>query len=189
MERKTNARLLIDPAIVERIGNANRTLWHAAHADGSDNRINAEEIMDVSSYSTSLGILDAIGQWIRKTFRNRNKSNDDLQAEKEAAKINTTCDALEVMLEDYLKAAQHGTIDEESLTELIDTLTLMQQYRQAGTISVAGKIELEQIRKSITEFTQAVTGKGMQKIKEQTDEFGAIKEQLLLQREWLQQTE
>ena len=95
--------------------------------------------MEASSYGMFLGILDAIGQWIRKTFRNRNKSNDDLQAEKEAVKINTTCDALEVMLEDYLKAAQHGTIDEESLTELIDTLTLMQKYRQGGTISVAGK--------------------------------------------------
>lgn len=74
-ERQTNARLLIDPAIVERIGNANRTLWHAAHVDEPDNRINAEEIMDVSSYNTSLGILDARRSISGKTNEVR-RSND-----------------------------------------------------------------------------------------------------------------
>ena len=59
-------------------------------------------------------MIAAVSQGIRKLFRNRNKSWQDLEDEKEAYRINKTCGSLEEMLLEYLRAAQEGTaVDQE----------------------------------------------------------------------------
>ena len=105
-------KLSINPEIISRLSAGNCGYWRAAHGDGSDNRINGEAIMDAAAVETSIGILTAMFQGLKKAFKNRGKTQEDLAAEKEAKQINVTCDALEVMLRDYLRAAQSGVIQE-----------------------------------------------------------------------------
>ncbi len=103
-----NTKLGIDPEIMEKLSVGEGKLWCAAHADGSDNRIDGEAILEASTFGADIGLLEAGVQWIRKLFRNRGKTREDLAAEKEAAGINLTCGSLEQMLLDYFRAAKKG---------------------------------------------------------------------------------
>ena len=154
---QTQAKLEIAPEIIRKLSAAKSTLWTAAHGDGSDNRINVDSVMETAAYSTSLGILNAIGQWFRKKHRNRDKTREDLQAEKEAVGINQACDALEEMMLEYLQAAQKGIVEEESLDDLIGKLEEIQGYECAGKLKVAEK-EVAEIGRSLAGFTASLTG-------------------------------
>ena len=167
-----------------------RTLWLAAHNDGSDNRINGEAILDAASYHTAFGILATLFMWIRKTFRNRGKTTEDLAAEKEAAGINRTCGALEVMLVEYIQSAQDNTLNEETLDELIDTLGKMHEYEQAGKLMIPNRDDLAEIRSFIARYTDVLAkGKSVQPVHETgRDEFSLIRDQLIRQRELIRST-
>ncbi len=153
--KSVHAALRINPEIVGKLGSGMGAFWSASHPDGSDNRIDADAVLEAGSYGIPLGILSALFQGIRKKYRNRGKTKEDLLEEKEAAKINRTGGALEEMLLEYIRAAQAGSVDEENLTELIDTLEEIQGYARAGKLKVTGKDELAEIRKSIANFTAA----------------------------------
>lgn len=171
----------IDPEIVTKLSSEDSRLWLAAHEDGSDNRINGDVILHASTYGTGFGVIAALSQGIRKLFRNRNKSWQDLDAEKEAYRINNTCGALEEMLLEYIQAAREGTaVDREALDELIDTLEEMHGYCQAGKLMIPGEKELSEIRKSIAAYTAATTGNDTDP---NTDEFLRIRELLMEQRQ------
>ena len=181
-------KLDIDPEIIRKLSSGDIKLWLAAHEDGSDNRINGDTILEASGYGTGFGVIAAIAMWVRKLFRNRNKTKQDFEAEKEAYRINKTCGAVEEMLLEYIQAAQESTaIDQELLEELIDTLEEMHGYCQSGKLIVPGKKELSKIRKSIEEYTAAATGVDNRRpMPEDTDlnadEFLLIREQLLKQK-------
>ena len=180
----------IDPEIVTKLSSGNSKLWLAAHEDGSDNRINGDVILKASGYGTEFGVIAAVSQGIRKLFRNRNKTWQDLDAEKEAYRINNTCGALEEMLLEYIQAAQKGiAVDRESLDELIDTLEEIHGYDQEGKLIIPGKKELSEIRKSIAAYTAAMTGNDTgrpapEDADPKADEFLLIREQLLKQKQW-----
>ena len=172
----------IRPEIIKKLSSEDSRLWRAAHADGSDNRINEDTILEASAYGTDFGIIAAVSQGIRMLFRNRNKSRQDLKDEKEAFRINNTCTALNEMLLEYLQAVQEGSaVDEESLDELIDTLDQMHGYYQAGKLTVPGEKELSEIRKSIEDYTAETTGSPAGQTPG-ADEFVRIREQLLKQK-------
>ena len=138
----------------------------------------------------SLGILAAAFQGLRKAFRNREKTKEDLAAEKEAAKINRTCGALSQMLLEYMEAAQAGSVDGESLDELIDVLKEMDGYDQAGKLTIADAGALPEICQSITAYTAALTGGGSAQTAQGPDisehrAFRLIQAQLIRQREWI----
>ena len=185
-------KLETNPEIIRKLSSAKGGLWTAAHDDGSKNRINEEAIMDAATVGMTAGILTAIFQGIRKAFRNRGKTKEDLAAEKEAKNVNMTCGALEVMLLDYFRTTQEGTLDEETLDDLIGTLNEMQQYAQAGKLKVPGEKELSEICRSIAGYTAALSGREQpQTVKAfcTQDAFGFIRDQLVRQKEWLAKKE
>lgn len=158
--------------------------------DGSDNRINSDVVLEASTYGLDFGLIAAGVQWIKKKFRNRGKTKDDFEAEKEAARINRTCGALEVMLLEYFRAAQKGLIDEEGMDELLDTLSEMQGYCQSGKLAVPGERDLAEMHKSIANYTaQIAEGKAIQPVHgteaSGANAFALIRKQLLLQKEML----
>ena len=158
---QTGIRLKVNPEILQKLRSADAVLWTAAHRDGSDNRINWDAVVDADIVgSISLSILAVAFQGVRKAFRNRAKTKEDLAAEKEAAKINRTCGALSQMLLEYMEAAQAGSVDGESLDELIDVLKEMAGYDQAGKLTIADAGALPDICQSITAYTAALTGGG-----------------------------
>ena len=188
--KDVGVRLEINPLFIGKLNSGRDKLWTAAHPDGSDNRINSDAILEASAYGLDFGLIAAGAQWIKKKFRNRGKTKEDFAAEKEAAKINRTCEALEVMLLEYFQAAQRGSIDEEGLDELIGTLTEMQGYCQSRKLAVPGVRELAEMRKSIAKYTTRIAeGKAIrlaQKVETpDANEFALIREQLLLQKEMI----
>lgn len=185
---QVGVRLEISPEIIGKLSSEHAKLWYAGHNDGSDNRINGDVILEASTYGAGFGLIAAGSQWIRKMFRNRGKTHEDLAAEKEAARINRTSDALEEMLLEYFQAAQKGGIDQEALDELIDTLEEMHGYAQAGKLAAPGAKELAEMRGSIVEFTAAVAEKKAAQPPRTAnipgaDEFFLIREQVILQKE------
>ena len=156
MAIQVGAKLEIDPEIIEKLDSESVKLWTASHDDGSDTRINGDKILEESYYGVEFGIIAAVSMWIRKLFRNRNKTPQDLEAEKEAYRINKTCGALEEMLPEYLRSAREGLIDGETLDELTDTLQEMSIYRRDGKLDIPGQQELSEIYRSISGFTAAI---------------------------------
>lgn len=147
-------------------------------------------VLEASTYGLDFGLIAAGVQWIKKKFRNRGKTKDDFEAEKEAARINRTCGALEVMLLEYFRAAQKGLIDEEGMDELLDTLSEMQGYCQSGKLAVPGERDLAEMHKSIANYTaQIAEGKAIQPVHgteaSGANAFALIRKQLLLQKEML----
>ena len=184
----TDAKLNIDPELISKLSAESGKLWSAAHEDDSKNRINGDTILEASTYGAPIGIIAALLMWFRKKFRNRRKTKEDLAAEKEASRINRTCGALEEMLLEYIRAAQEGVTDVESLDELTDTLEEMHGYYQSGKLAVPGRQELAGIRRTVAEYTAAMEGSrsvapARSKESSEGDEFLLIKELLLKQRE------
>ena len=170
----------INPQIIQKLSSEGDRLCRAGHPDGSDNRINGDKVLEASLYGTEFGVIAAVSMGIKKMFRNRNKSQQDLQAEKEALRINNTCGALDEMLLEYLQALQEGTaVDQESLDELIDTLEEMHTYYQSGKLVIPGMKELTEIRKCIEE---SAAGTAAQHPGPDADEFVLIRELLLKQK-------
>ena len=161
---------------------AGQKLWHAAHDDGSGNRINENAVIEATVQDVSLGILTAAVLWIRKLFRNRGKTKEDLAAEKEAARINRTCAALEVMLPDYIRSAQEGKIEGEALDELIGTLDEMDGYDREGKLTVPDREELIRIRKSVEAYAKPAAESGSEE-SAGAGEFGRIRDLLIRQKE------
>ncbi len=151
-----SARLRIQPEIIEKIRSGSGGLWHPAHGDGSDNRINEDVIADTATVSFSLAFLTAGLLWARKAFRNRKKTRQDLAAEKEAARIQKTIGALEERLLAYLRQAQEGTVGAETLDDLIDVLEETHAVYQTGKLIVADQAALAEIRKSVQDYTDAL---------------------------------
>ena len=184
-------KLEMNPALIMKISSGEK-LWNATHDDGSKNRIDADTVLQAGTYGTLFGVLTALFMWTRKKYRNRGKSKEDFDAEKEAARINRTCGALEVMLLEYIRSAQNGMIDEETLDELIDTLEEMHGYDLAGKLQITNREDLTEIRKGITKYTDAIAkSKSAQTTQEtgmtETYEFDMIRDQLICQREWIRQ--
>lgn len=181
-------KLSIDPEIVNALGPDRAPLWCAAHADGSDNRVDADAVLDAAGYGVTFGVLSAVSQFFRKTFKNRGKSQEDLAAEKETAGINRTCAALEEMLREYFLKAQEGTIDGEALDELTDTLGTVQGYAREGRLKTPGIRELRLICDRMAAFTAALTGSpaGQPAPSMPAEEaFRFIGEQLIRQKKWI----
>lgn len=181
-------KLEINPSIVGKLNSGRKKLWTAAHPDGSDNRINSDVVLEASTYGLDFGLIAAGAQWIKKKFRNRGKTKDDFAAEKEAARINRTCGALEVMLLEYFQAAQKGSIDEEGLDELLDMLSEMQGYCQSGRLALLGERDIAEMLGSIANYTaQIAKGKAVQTVHgteaPDANAFALIRKQLLLQKE------
>ena len=172
-------KLVIDPEILRKLKGEETHLWRAAHEDGTDNRIDGDAVLEAAGYHEIFGILAAGIMWVRKKFRNRGKTKDDFAAEKEAAKINRTCGALEEMLLEYLRAAQEGRTDPELLEELTDTLREMSGYEKAGKLVVPGRKELTEICRSIAEYTGAAESAAAPA----ADEFARIRELVERQKE------
>lgn len=181
---RLDARISIDPVILERLGAGKSGLWTAAHGDGSDNRINVDEVLEAGTYSTSLGVLDGILQGARKAFRNRGKTQADFAAEKEAADVNKTCAAFDLMLRDYLLQARQGMPEQEALDDLLGILGEMQSCEQAGKLRVPGKGPLTQICRAVADHTAALTGGPLAEVPEE-DLFGFLREQLQRQKDML----
>ena len=186
----TDVKLTIAPEIVERLGLDSGPLWSAVHGDGSDNRVNWDAVFEAETVDTSHGILTAVFQGLRKAFRNRGKTREDLAAEREAAQINRTCVALRQMLLEYLQAAQAGSVEEEALDELIETLAEMHGYQRSGKLSITGKSELATIADSIAEYTDAIARSRDPHAVQRTeapaeDDFCRIRECLTRQKAWV----
>ena len=179
----------IHPEIIRKLSSGDSQLWHAAHNDGSDNRINGDTILEASGYGTEFGIVAAVSMGIRKLFRNRNKTQQDLKAEKEALTINNTCGALDEMLLEYIQTVRKGAAaDQGLLDELIDTLEEMHGYYQSGKLIVPGEKELSEIRKIIEEYTAETAGSHSDRPARHdqnpdADEFVLIRELLLKQKQ------
>ena len=183
----------IDPETTEKLASETKKLWTAAHEDGSDNRVNGDAVLEASSYDLTFGFLAAGFMWVRKLFRNRGKTREDLKAEKEAAGINRTCGALEQMLLEYFRSAQEGAVDGEALDELIDTLDEMHRHYKSGKLSVPGEKELSGMRKSIAAYTAAIAESRSALPVPETgssgmDEFSLIREQLIAQKKLICET-
>lgn len=156
-----NVRLSVSPEILEKLASEDQLgpgekLFCAAAYDGSDNRIDSEAILDASVHGLDVGLLTAAGMWIRKRFRDRGKTRADLAVEKEAARINLTCTALSEMLLEYLRAAREGSVDGESLGELIDNLSWVSGYYGAGKLVTPCKKDLAAVRAAVGDFTAAL---------------------------------
>ena len=184
-----DVKLNIASEILTKLGAGTSGLWTAAHYDGSDNRIDENAILEDASYDISLGIFSAVFQGIRKAFRNRGKTKEDLLAEKEAAGINKTCAAFDLMLLDYLRETQSGTLEEESLDDLLGTIQEMETYARSGKLKVPGQKELAAIHQGIAEFTAALTGAPAQPAlaadAPAAEQFARIRELLTRQKQWL----
>ena len=181
-------RLHIDPETLSLLSSGNQTLCSAAHYDGSDNRINGEAVVEAATVSFSIAFMTAAFMWLRKKFRNRGKTKNDLAAEKEAARINRTSVALEEMLLEYIRSAQEGMICAESLDELIETLEEVHGYAESGKLVVLNNQALGEIRRSVSAFTAAIAEiRSVHPVRESgstgSDEFCLIREQLLKQKE------
>jgi hypothetical protein len=177
-----DVKLNLAPEIIGRLQAGG--LWRAAHDDGSGNRINGDEIMDAASVHVSLGIMAALAEGIKKAFRNRGKTKDDFAAEKEAARINTTCGAFESLLRDYLLAARKGAVDVEDLGDLIDALEHMEGCDRAGKLQPVGREELAAIGQSVAAYTAALTGETASTA--DADAFRFLREQLTRQKKWIE---
>ena len=185
---RVGVQLTIHPEIIRKLGSGRNSLWSAAHGDGSENRINGEAVAKTAAYSFSLAFLTTALMWARKQFRNRDKTKNDLAAEKEAARINKTALALEAQLKDYLLAAQEGMISPEGLDDLTAVLEEMDGYSRAGKLTVTNVQEAAEIRGRITDFTAAIEGKTAvqphpEAEKPQEGEFALIRKQLIRQKE------
>ena len=183
-----NAKLSIRPETVGKLSMGKGVLWSAAHSDGSDNRINGQAIVDTATVSFSAAAMVGGFQWIRKLFRNREKTGEDFAAEKEAVKINRACEALKQQLLDYLRSAQEGLIDPEALDDLAKTLEEVRGYHQSCKLKITGEQELDEILKSITEFTESIAeSKSIAPVRKAggsaADKFSLILEQILRQKE------
>lgn len=186
--KNTGVQMEINQEIVDKLSVGKGSIWFATHSDESDNKINEDAILDTASYSISLAVLSTIGQSLRKMFRNKKKTQEELAAEKEAAMINRTAGALEEMMLEYIQAAKEGAVDEESLDELTRTLGEIQEYYQAGKLKVTDQNAMAEIRKSISEFTTAMAEEKRTAIPAKPDttgkdEFRVIIEQLAIQKE------
>ena len=180
------------PEIPEKLSAGETKLWSSVHKDDTDNRINGDEVLEASTDGIGVGLLTAGEQWLRKLFRNRGKTKEDLAAEKEASRINRTSDALEEMLLEYFRAAREGRVEEEPLQELIDTLEETEAYYRAGKLRVTGEQELSEMRRSIGEFTAAIAERYNAQPLQETDssgrdEFFRIRELLIHQKHLLGQ--
>lgn len=187
---QTDIRLEVDPEVIRRLRTSGQVLWIAAHSDGSDNRVNWNAVADAGTIETSLGVVTAIFQGLRKAFRNRGKTKEEFAAEKEAAEINRSCTALSQMLLEYLEAAQAGSVDRESLDELIDVLEEMDGYHQAGKLTIKDEGALLKIYKSIAAYTDTLTKEGNAQSAQWQEgtaarAFHLIRTQLIRQREWI----
>ena len=182
-------KMEINPEIIRKLSMESGKLWSAAHHDGSDNRINGDVILEASTYGAEFGFFAAAAQWIRKKFRNRGNTQDDLAAEKEAKRINNTSGALEEMLLEYFRAVQEGSVGKEMLDELIDTLEEMKGYYRSGKLKVTDEKILTEIRKSVAEYTAVLAAESGRPVREaespDADEFSLIMEQLIRQREMI----
>ena len=188
--KQIGVRLQVNPDIIKKLGSENNILWSAAHNDGSDNRFDENDVLESASYGVFSGILAAAFQGIKKAFGNRGKTKDDLAAEKEAANINKAFASFNLMLRDYLQAAQEGGIEEDDLGDLIDMLKEVEGYAQAGKLKIPGTKELTEIRKSIAAYTAALMKAQEKSPDERTgipaaEEFRLIREQLTRQKDWL----
>ncbi len=179
-----HTKLEISPDIIQILSAGSGSIWSAAHDDGSGNRINTDAVLDAAGYSATLGFFSAAFQGIRKAFRNRGKTKDDLRAEKEAAGINRTGGALEEMLLEYLQAAQQGSVDAESLDELIGTLEEIRGYARTGKLTITDEKALSEICTAVTSFTAAMTGSPAAATA--GDTFGRIRDQLIRQKEYME---
>ena len=144
--------------------------------------------LEASSYGTGFGILAAAAQWIRKRFRNRGKTRLDLEAEKEAARINRTCGALEEMLFEYFLHAREGSVGPEALGELTGVLREVTEYSRAGKLPVPVEKDLEAMCSAAAGITAALSGgKPLPPPQETegTDAFFRMLDQLLLQSQLL----
>lgn len=181
----------IGPEIIAKLSAGKKELWHAVHDDGSANRIRGDTVAKAASYHVIFGFFAAALMGIRKKFRNRGKTREDFAAEKEAARINRTCGALEEMLLEYFRAAQEGTVGEEILDELTDTLEEMHGYYRNGKLTVTGSPELAEMRKSISDYTAVLAkSRGVAVPENRTqgaDDFSLIREQLMMQKELIRQ--
>ena len=188
---QTGIKLEVNPEVIRKLRSSDAVLWTASHKDGSDNRVNWNAVADADIVGgASLGFLAAAFQGLKKAFRNRGKTREDFAAEKEAAKINRTCGALSQMLLEYMEAAQAGSIDRESLDELIDVLEDMDGYDQAGKLTIKDDGALLEIYKSIAAYTTALTGGGNEQSAQGLEitahqAFRLIQAQLIPQREWI----
>ena len=149
-----------------------------------------ETVAEAATYSFIVASLVAGFQGLRKAFRNRGKTPEDFAAEKEAAKINKTCGALEEMLLEYIRSAQDGIVEQEALEELIAVLDEMHGYLQAGKLQVPGMNDLTDIRVSIENYTASLAEnrsvRPAPKAKPMdADEFILLRDQLILQKELL----
>lgn len=185
-----NAKLSIHSETVQKLLMGKGVVWSAAHGDGSDNRINGQAIADTATVSSSAAAMVGGFQWIRKLFRNREKTGEDFAAEKEAVKINRACEALKQQLLDYLRSAQEGLINPEALDDLAKALEEIRGYHQSGKLIITGENELAEILKSITEFTESIAeSKSIAPVQKTggsaADKFSLIREQILRQKELL----
>ena len=187
---QTNIRLKVNPEILQKLGASDEALWTAAHKDGSDNRVNWEDVADAVTVDASLGVLSAVFQGLRKMFRNRGKTKEELAEEKEAAYINRSCGALSQMLLEYMQAAQEGAVSREALDELINELEEMDGYDQAGKLKIRDNGALQEICGSIAAYTAALKEGGNTQPPQgsemsATSAFRQIREHLIRQREWI----
>ena len=100
--------LIIDQDLVDKISLERERLWAAAHDDGSNNRYDIDSVADAATLSFSLSAVVAGIAGARKAYKNKDKSAEDLKAEKEARKINEACDSLTAWLQQYIRSAQNG---------------------------------------------------------------------------------
>ena len=188
---QTGIKLEVNPEVIRKLRSSDAVLWTASHKDGSDNRVNWNAVADADIVGgASLGFLAAAFQGLKKAFRNRGKTREDFAAEKEAAKINRTCGALSQMLLEYMEAAQAGSIDRESLDELIEVLEEIDGYDQAGKLKIPDDKAMLEIYKSITAYTAALIEGGNAQPSQGIEitarpAFRLIQAQLIQQREWI----
>ena len=179
--------LIMNQELVDKISLERKRLWAAAHDDGSNNRFDADAVADAATLSFSLSAVVAGIAGARKAYKNKDKSKEDLKAEKEARKINEVCDSLTAWMREYIHSAQNGMIDEKSFDYLSDILLELHEYNEAGKLAIPGNEELAELRKSITEYTSSIAeNKGYEPAESsESDDFYMIREQLLMQKELL----
>ena len=179
--------LIIDQELSDKISLERERLWAASHDDGSNNRFDVETVADAATLSFSLSAIVAVVAGAKKVYKNKDKSKDDLKAEKEAKKINEVCDSLIAWLQEYICSAQNGMIDEKALDYLSDILQELHIYNKEGKLAISGKEELAELRESITEYTSEIAenkGFGPAEVSG-SDDFYMIRDQLIRQKEML----
>ena len=181
-------KLETDAGTIEKLAPGKREMWRAARHDGSDNRINGGAIAETATVSFSAAFVVAAFMGLKKKFRNRGKTKEDLAAEKEAAAINRTCDALSAMLLEYILSAREGAVDEENPDDMTGTLDEMSGFFRSGKLSVPDAGELTGLRENIRAFTEAIAEKKGAQTRPSAgtpdgDEFSLIREQLIRQRD------